>query len=51
MEVRVKVKKWGNYSEGDTLDIANQTTALACIKVGNVEAISDEAKPKAKAKK
>lgn len=38
MEVRVIVKKWGNYSKGDTLDIPVESTAFACIKTGDVEA-------------
>jgi len=40
MEVRVKLKRWGSYSEGETLDIPNRSTALACIKAGAVEAIN-----------
>jgi len=54
MEVRVIKKQFGNYKEGDIIDMPD-STALACIKSGVVEAAEDtektEVKPNPKNKK
>lgn len=37
MKVEVVIKKWGNYSKGESLDIPDESTARACIKNGAVK--------------
>lgn len=54
MDVRVIVKKWGNYAEGDIIENMPESTARACIKSGVVEDANGEkteVKPKKTTKK
>lgn len=54
MDVKVIVKKWGNYAEGDIIENMPESTAKACIKAGVVEDAKGEkteVKPKTAKKK
>ena len=53
MDVKVIIKKWGNYNQGDILSLPD-STAIACIKSGAVESVgnNEEVKsPKKEVKK
>lgn len=50
MKVRVLKEKWGNYSEGQEIDLP-ESTALACIKSGAVEDAAEATEQKDSPKK